>query len=81
MFQKQASNPLFWQWPGEVVTTYGKKVSSRHGEVKELGTWMDQVHEEADNRMLIHAQEMLDAGLKSIRVRTADTNVVVTLLS
>ena len=81
LFQKQASNPIFWQWPGEVVTTYGKKVWSRHDGVKELGTWIDQVHEEADNRMLIHAKDMLDAGLKSINVRTADTDVIVIFLS
>ena len=26
LFQKQASNPIFWQWPGAVVTTYALMV-------------------------------------------------------
>ena len=81
LIQKHATNPLFWQWSGEIVTTYGKKFWSRNEGVREIGEWMDAVHEEADNRMLIHAKDMLDAGIKSIVIRTGDTDVIIIFLA
>ena len=42
---------------------------------------MMEVLEEADNRIVCHINDMLECGLSSISVRTADSDVVVILLS
>ena len=41
------------------MTTLGKKLWSRNEGVREVGTWIDAVYEEADNRLLIHAKDYL----------------------
>ena len=81
LIQKTASDPLFWQWQGEVVSTHGKKVWTRSDGTKEFGTWINELHEEADNRILLHVKDALEAGLESIVIKTADTDVVVLLLA
>ena len=45
--------------------------------------WRDEVHEEADNRMLVHAQDFMesDNDAKCIVIRTNDTDVVVLFLT
>ena len=45
--------------------------------------WRDEVHEEADNRMLVHAQDFMefDNDVKCIVIRTNDTDVVVLFLT
>ena len=80
--QKQAANPLFWEWSGEVTISLGKRVWSRSDGVKDLIQWRDEVQEEADNRMLVHTKDIMefDKNAKSIIIRTNDTDVVVIFL-
>ena len=49
--------------------------------MREIGKWIDEVHQEADNRMLIHARDMLDAGINTIVIRTGVTDVIVIFLA
>ena len=58
IIQKQAANPLFWEWTGEVTITFGQRVWSRNDGVKDIVQWRD---EEADNRMLVHAQDFMES--------------------
>ena len=83
IIQKQAANPLFWEWPGEVTITFGQRVWSRNDGVKDIVQWRDEVHEEADNRMLVHAQDFMESDnhAKCIVIRTNDTDVVVLFLT
>ena len=44
--------------------------------------WQDALHEEADNRILVHVKDMMvQNDCKSIRIRTIDTDVVVIMLA
>ena len=40
--------------------------------INDFESWLDHVHEKANNRMVIRASENLKGGLNSITVRTAD---------
>ena len=76
-----ALQPETWAWDHEVVVTDGTTIkSSRDGE-KEIFTWIQATHEEADNRMLIHIIDMLECGITDIMVRATDTDVIIILLS
>ena len=77
-----ASNPLFWNWDGEIVITRGTRVWSRSDGVNDLAEmkWDDGIHEEADNRMVCHMKDILYRGFTSIQLRTVDTDVVAILL-
>ena len=83
IIQKQAANPLFWEWTGEVTITFGQRSWSRNDGVKDIVQWRDEVHEEADNRMLVHAQDLMesDNDVKCIVIRTNDTDVVMLFLT
>ena len=63
------------------MVTHGTKVWSRSDGTQEIMTWIDAVHEEADNRMVVHIQDMLLKGISCIQVRTVDTDVVAILLA
>ena len=44
--------------------------------------WQDALHEEADNRILVHVKDMMvQDDCKSIQIRTVDTDVVVIMLA
>ena len=75
------TNPDSWDWGKEVLVTYKKKVLARSDGIQEIYQWQEDVHEEADNRMIIHINHMLKNGISSITVRTLDTDVIVILLS
>ena len=59
IIQKQAANPLFWEWTGEVSITFGQLVCSMNDGVKDIVQWRGEMHEEADNSMLVHAQDFM----------------------
>ena len=49
---------------------------------KEILEWVDNIHEEADNRFLIHIKDMFTTyDLKKILIRTGDTDVVILLVA
>ena len=76
--QKQVASSIFWKWPGEVTTTLGKRVWTRNDGVKDFVRWQDEVHEEADNRMLAHVKDVIESSFGTkILIRTSDTDVVV----
>ena len=69
--QKHAVNPLCWQ-----------RVWSRSDGVREIMVWQDALHEEADNRILVHVKDMMvQNDCKSIQIRNVDTDVVVIMLA
>jgi len=43
-------------------------------------TWIEEVHEEADNRIVVHIEDMLKTGVADIKVRTVNSDVIVILL-
>ena len=43
--------------------------------------WIDGVHEEADNRIVIHIADMIRNDITKIKLRTVDINVIVGLLA
>ena len=63
------------------MVTYKKKVLARSDGIQDIYQGQEDVHEEADNRMIIHINHMLKNGISSITVRTLDTDVIVILLS
>ena len=71
------TNPDSWDWGKEVLVTYQRKV--RSDGIQEIYQWQEDVHEEADNRMIIN--HMLKNDISSITVRTLDTDVLVILVS
>ena len=81
MVPKHITNPESWDWGKEVLVTYEKKVLARSDGIQEIYQWQEALHEEADNRMIIHINHMLKKGISSITVRTLDTDVIVILLS
>lgn len=85
LIQRVAANPLFWTFTGEVVITFGNKVWSRNDGPKEIMRFVPEVHEQADNRMIAHLEDMLAERSsqpgKDVIVRTGDTDVVVILIA
>ena len=82
IIQKHAANPLFWQWSGEVTVTVGKRVWTRSDGIRDIMVWQDELHEEADNRMILHVKDMMAQNhCKCIQLRTVDTDVVVIALA
>ena len=73
--------PQSWAWRQEVVVTYNTKVLTSSDRIQEMYTWIQCVHEEADNRMVIHIKDMLEKDIANIKLRTVDTDVIVILLS
>ena len=43
--------------------------------------WIDGVHEEADNRIVIHITDMIRNDITKIKLLTVDTNMIVILLA
>ena len=67
------------QFAGVVLVTYGKQVRcSESADVEGLSPCS---HEEADNRMLLHAADGARRGYKKVLIRTVDTDVVVLCVS
>ena len=58
-----------------IVSTLDSSVLSKHPIDFSLVSPSD--HEEADTRMLLHAKEASNSGMKKISIRTVDTDVVV----
>ena len=42
--------------------------------------WIDEVHEEADNHIVVHIKDMLEKGITFTTVRTVDLDVIVIIL-
>ena len=78
---KHAMRPQSWTWREEVVVTYNTKVLTSSDGIQEMYTWIQCVHEEADNRMLIYIKDMLAKDITNIILRTVDTDVIVILLA
>ena len=75
-------NPFFCEWPREVTLSFGKRIRSRSDGVRKIMVWQDALHEEADNRILVHVKDMMvQNDCKSLRIRTIDTDVVVIMLT
>ena len=75
-------NPFFWEWPREVTLSFGKRIRSRSDGVRKIMVWQDALHEEADNRILVHVKDMMvQNDCKSLPIRTIDTDVVVIMLA
>ena len=70
-----------WNWSKEISITYCRKVLANFGENVEIQLY-DRIEmlEEADNRIICHVMDMLNKGIKSVTVRTVDSDVVVILL-
>ena len=82
LIQKTAINPLFWSWPGEIVITHGKGIWRLSDGPEEFISWQDQLHEEADNRMIMHIRDMIiNSHCESIIVRTVDSDVIIILVA
>ena len=76
-----AAREITWNFRGEVLVTYGRGVrSNTDGPVLDM-RFTDDVHEEADNRMIVHIIHMIDNKINKILVRTGDTDVIVILIS
>ena len=65
----------------EIVVTYHHKLKSKSDGIKEVFEWIVDTHEEADNRMLIHIQDLLLNSITNVTVRSADTDVLVILIA
>lgn len=61
-----------WSWEKEIVVTYKTRVKTRSNGTKDIFTWIDETHEEADNRMLVHIKAMISHGITNISVRSRD---------
>ena len=59
----------------QLVTTIGDKVQCCPGEAKD--TLQPCSHEEADTRVILHADDCARSGLYKVLIRTTDTDVVV----
>ena len=70
-----------WTWEGEVYVTYGKGVRSRSDGNVDIMRWIDGVHEEADNIIVIHIADMIRNDITKIKLRTVDTDVIVIMLA
>ena len=81
LISQLAARPTTWTWDGEVVVTYGKRVMSRSDGVQDIMRWIDGVHEEADNRMIVHIVDMIRKSIINIKIRTVDTDVIVIILA
>ena len=80
LISEYAARPTTWSWGGEVFVTYGKGVKSTTDGPQDFMQWIDEVHEEADNRIIVHISHMLDSQISKIIVRTGDTDVIVIIL-
>ena len=71
-----------WSWKNPFFITYNDKVISPSGQEceKSLYTCVGQL-EEADNRIMCHIRDMVQQGISCVIVRTADSDIVVILIS
>ena len=76
-----AIRPTRWTWEAEIYVTYGKGVRSRSDGNVDIMRWIDGLHEEADNRIIIHIADMIRNDITKIKLRTVDTEVIVILLA
>ena len=84
IISQHAARPLFWKLcDAEIVITRNSRIWSKADGPKELVPWVEQVHEEADNRMVAHIMDMLkqDNNIESVCVRTADSDVIAILVA
>ena len=81
LISKLAIRPIGWTWKGEVYVTYGKGVRSHSDGNVDIMRCIDGVHEEADNRIVIHIADMIRNEITIIKLRTVDTDVIVILLT
>ena len=76
-----AIRPTSWTWEGEVYVIYGKGVRSRSDGNVDIMLWIDGLHEETDNRIVIHIADMIRNDITKIKLRTVDTDVIVVMLA
>ena len=61
--------------------TFGKTVKSTLDGPVDIMRFLEEVHEEADSRMVVHLAHMLENQINKIIVRTGDTDVIIIILS
>ena len=81
LISQLAIRPTSCTWEGEVYVTCGKGVRSRSDGNVDIMRWIDGVHEEDDNRIVIHIADMIRNDITKIKLRTVDTDVIVILLA
>ena len=69
LISQLAIRPTGWTWEGEVYVTYGKGVRSRSYGNVDIMRWIDGVHEEAKNRIVIHIADMIRNDITKIKLR------------
>ena len=80
LISEHAARETTWQWGGEVFVTFGKGVKSTLDGPVDMMRFCDEVHEEADGRIIVHIAHMLDHQISKIIVRTGDTDVIIIML-
>ena len=80
LIAEYAARATTWNWGGEVCVTYGRGVRSTQDGSLDMMQFIDEVHEEADNRIVVHINNMLESGIDKILVRTGDTDVIIIIL-
>ena len=67
---QHAANPLFWSNSMcEVVISYGEKIWTKSDEYKEIvQPWIEEVHEEADNKIMAHLANMLTSSSERTKI-------------
>ena len=81
LISSHAMRPQSWNWRKDVVVSYNRKVLTNYDGIQEIYSWVQSVHEEADNRMVVHIKDMLEKCITNVQVHTLDTDVIVILLS
>ena len=61
----------------EIVVSFNHSIKSKSDGVQDIFRWIEDTHEEADNRMIIHIEDMLKHDICSITVRSVDTDVLI----
>lgn len=62
LIAEHAMRPQSWVWKKDVVVSYNRKVLTNYDGIQEIYSWTESVHEEADNRMIVHIKNMLENG-------------------
>ena len=60
--------------------TFGKTVKSTLDGPVDIMRFVEEVHEEADSRIVVYLAHMLDNQISKIIVRTGDTDVIIIIL-
>ena len=76
-----AIRPTSWIWAEKFYVTYVKGVRSRCDGNVEIMRCIDGVHEEADNRIVIHIADIIRNDITKIKFWTVDTDVMDILLA